>query len=134
MRRVTVQMCCDRCGRVWHEDYDQTKEVEPTSISLTVKSPGNPEYKVEYKEMCQACVSAVAGYVSHIDKDTKKVSPQRKSKAKKEVGAAPTPQVTKPKVPEQTAPTPSPVQASTSGKVSSAAHTPSTPPRTPTKE
>lgn len=90
-RRITAEMTCSRCGRIWYADYNtDTKEAECTSLDLVIHGPDGFERKISYDTMCGTCMRAVATYVNQIDK-LSKASPQRKSGAKKKAPVLPAP-------------------------------------------
>jgi hypothetical protein len=130
-RRITTEMKCARCGRLWYADVlDLTKpdDVSCGSLKLTARSADGAVREIDFDALCTVCEKSVLALVDGIDRDMKKASPQRKPRAKKEEGAVapPPPVVTQPAhTPAHTAAGVAPVVAPVVGTATASAHAPS---------
>ena len=92
-RRITAEMKCARCGRLWYADYDVVKgDIDCVSLEMVLKSGTGQERKVSFDAICGICTKAIVNYIDQIDRDMKKASPQRRTGARKtpkEVQASP---------------------------------------------
>jgi hypothetical protein len=86
-KKSVIECVCDRCGRVWYEDWSPSGEEKKPggSFRLELTMPDATSTTVAYDVLCATCSKAVVNYVAHITRELKTVS-----KAKKKAPEAPT--------------------------------------------
>jgi len=91
-RKLTTECTCDRCGRVWYEDYTEGQEPPATTyLELKLQVPVNPEQDraVKFEVLCTSCTTAVGNLVDKLSQ-LKHKSPTKPG-AKKEAVPKPRP-------------------------------------------
>ena len=84
-RKLTIECTCDRCGRIWYEDYTEGEEPPSTpSLEARFVNPGGsePGIDVKFEVLCEGCSVTLWNYVEKLG-ELKHRSP-KKSGAKKE--------------------------------------------------
>lgn len=71
-RKLTVECTCDRCGRIWYEDYsegDKLPEAHALAVMLTGPNMAKNAHirKVTFDALCKHCFQTVVGYIDKLD-------------------------------------------------------------------
>lgn len=70
-RKLTVECTCDRCGRIWYEDYTEGEEppqttqleVKMTSLGVDRKLQSR---EVKFEVLCGSCADTLGNYVEKL--------------------------------------------------------------------
>jgi len=90
-RRIAAEMKCARCGRIWYADVpDLTKpeDIPCGALKLSLRRSDGHIHAIEFDVLCKVCEQAIATYADNIDRELKKISPDRKPRDKKEAPKA----------------------------------------------
>jgi uncharacterized cysteine cluster protein YcgN (CxxCxxCC family) len=89
-RKLVVEYTCDRCGRIWYEEYkDGEDPPEVARLRCELRSPDSGEKaarEVNFEALCQTCYQTVINLIDSMDKLEKK-SPKPKAKKSPPKGA-----------------------------------------------
>ena len=80
-KKLVVEYECDRCNRVWYENYTEGEQPpETNSLSVTLKKPDAKSVKeIQFSVMCESCTKTVTNLLASLSKLEKK-SPEVKAK------------------------------------------------------
>jgi hypothetical protein len=67
-RKLTVECTCDRCGRIWYEDYVEGEDLPELSVlNVRLTGPRLPDgtsiREVTFDALCKQCFQTVIGYI-----------------------------------------------------------------------
>lgn len=88
-KKITVENTCDRCGRVWHEEYDPENPDKARSFHAELHDGDEVAVSAGFECLCEGCYNALTGPVERLAKVLERPCPDRRknSGAKKEEGA-----------------------------------------------
>lgn len=100
--KPVMQYECDRCDRMWHEEYDPKKDGSAQLEILKIITLIGGAKTISYHTLCEGCEKTVKTALDTIAKELKNKSPQRGAKKEDQHDADP-PRITAPQ--PQTLPT-----------------------------
>lgn len=73
-RKLTIECTCDRCGRVWYDDYTQGEEPPSTpQLSASFRTcPEDVPMEVKFDVLCASCAKTVGNLVESLGKLAKR--------------------------------------------------------------